>query len=388
MSPKLRPLVATATALAVLASALPAAAQGSSPLHDGVALSSQTPASSTGSAVGSTASAVDAVGSAYSSIPGAWVLPNSGKYPLPTDDSIVVPEVVAIEPDIGINVQKWSVASPAMKRVVQVQVRPAPEGAGAAPMLYLLDGVEARHPSDWIMLGHIDTKLRDDDVTLIMPTEARASMWADWYADDEVGGRHQWETFLTEELPPLLEDPANGLDFNGKRGIGGISMGATGALAIANRNPDRFDAVFGISGCYSTTESLAAISNYLTVETRKNGFDNLYGPAGYWRWEHYDTEADPSGLADMAVYLSSAHGVTQTSSADHADASLINYATGTVIEQATLVCTENLDAAMRARGMTHQRVDYVEAGLHNWGNFHRFIEPAWGHIAPALGVSP
>ncbi|MDR7329149.1 alpha/beta hydrolase [Corynebacterium guangdongense] len=388
MSPTPRRLAATAAALAVLANAFPAAAQSSSPLHDAVALSSQTSASSTGSAVGSAASAVDAVGSARSSVPGAWVMPGSGKYPLPTDEGIVVPEVLAIEPDVGINVQKWSVASPAMKRVVQVQVRPAPEGAGAAPMLYLLDGVEATHPSDWIMLGHVDTKLRDDSVTLVMPTEARASMWADWYADDEVGGRHQWETFLTEELPPLLEDPAHGLDFNGKRGIGGISMGATGALAIANRNPDLFDAVFGISGCYSTTESLAAISNYLTVETRKNDFDNLYGPPGDWRWRHYDTEADPTGLADMTVYLSSARGVTQASSADHADADLINYVTGTVIEQATLVCTENLDAAMRTRGMAHQRVDYVEDGLHNWRNFHRFIEPAWEHIAPALEASP
>ena len=189
-------------------------------------------------------------------------------------------------------------------------------------------------------------------------------------------------------MPPLLEDPAAGLDFNGKRGIGGISMGATGAVAIANRHPDLFDAVFGISGCYSTTESLSALSNHLTVQTRRNDVDNLYGPAGNWRWEHYDTQSDPSGLKDTAVYLASARGVTQTSSEAHANASLISYATGTVIEQATLACTRDLDAAMRSRGMTHQRVDYLDAGIHNWGNFHRFIEPAWEHIAPALGVTP
>ncbi len=386
MSQKLRHLTATATALAVLTGAFPAAAQGSSPLHDGVALSSQTSASSTGSAVGSAASTVDAAGSAFSFVPGSSVIRYSGQYPLPLDDSIVEPEVLAIEQDIGINVQKWLVASPAMKRVVQVQVRPAPEGAGAAPMLYLLDGVGAKHPSDWIMLGHVDTKLRDEPVTLVMPTEARASMWADWYADDEVGGRHQWETFLTEELPPLLEDPANGLDFNGRRGIGGISMGATGALAIANRHPELFDGVFGISGCYSTTESLAAISNFVTVETRDNDFENLYGPAGDWRWDHYDTAGDPSGLRDMAVYLSSAHGISQTSSVEYADSRVISYATGTLIEQATLACTVDLDAAMRAAGMTHQRVEYVDEGVHNWANFHRFIVPAWEHIAPALGV--
>ena len=294
--------------------------------------------------------------------------------------------MLSIEPDTGINVQKWAVASPAMGRVVHVQVRPAPEGGEPAPMLYLLDGVEATDPSDWIMLGHVDTKLRDENVTLVMPTQARASMWADWYADDPVGGRHQWETFLTEELPPLLEDPAHGLSFNGHRGIGGLSMGATGALAIANRHPELFDATFGLSGCYSTTEPLSAISNYLTVETRGVEFENVYGPADNWRWEHYDTLADPSGLADMAVYLSTAHGVTDIEVEDYQNLPLQTYITGTVIEQATVTCTSDMDEAMRAEGMTHQKVEYIEQGRHNWANFHRFIEPAWEHIKPALGV--
>src|SRR5699024_11720360 len=61
------------------------------------------------------------------------------------------------------------------------------------------------------------------------------SMWQDWDNDDPVLGRHQWDTFLTEELAPIVEE---GVFHNGKRGLIGLSMGASGAVMMAN-NTDR-----------------------------------------------------------------------------------------------------------------------------------------------------
>src|SRR5699024_1339484 len=132
----------------------------------------------------------------------------------------------------------WTVTSEAMQREVRVEVYRAPAGVDA-PNMYFLDGVGSESPSGWSGgMGWGDPELRNRQVNVIAPTGAPSSMWADWAEDDPILGPNKWETFLTEELPGLLEVGLDGvaepLPHNGAWGVLGVSMGAAPALHLAN----------------------------------------------------------------------------------------------------------------------------------------------------------
>ena len=187
------------TAATVLTVGLASPATAGSVLEQAVISSNADPTSS-GRAIERTLGLLAALGS--SDVPLSSGSSLSSSRP-PLDESITEAAVVEkrVESD---RVERWIVASPAMKRNVEVQIWRA-AGDGPAPMLYLLDGVGAPRTSWWLGPGIAPEVFAGENVTLVMPTQAQASMYADWLHDDPTLGRHQWETFLTAELAPLLD---------------------------------------------------------------------------------------------------------------------------------------------------------------------------------------
>lgn len=375
-------------ALTTLLAAAPAvAAEDSSTnqlLQELVSSSSQAPGS-TGSAIDATLSSMDALGSSELSFEGP-LLSSEADYPLETDPSISEVELLDVEADDRAErLERWHVASPAMERVVEVQVLRSAEPEAPAPMLYLLDGIGGNETSSgWINHGAGPEVFAEENVTVVMPLGAAASMYSDWEEYDPALGQIKWETFITEELAPLLESREE-LNFNGQRGIGGLSMGATGAVHLANSNPELFDGVIGISGCYSTMDDIGRTTTQLIVGSRGGDLENMWGPYGSETWREHDVTLDPSGLRDMAVYLSAANGAVGPADREHyADGPFYNMVAGVVLERGSWDCTRNLEDAMESRGMTHQVVDYQEAGLHNWINYSRQLQPGWEAIKHAL----
>lgn len=395
-APRLASAAAALAAVAVLTplAAAPAAAQSSGSselsselsstgiLQELLAGSSDNTSATNGSALGALMDTLPALGSSEFPLPEGMIV-TSDQYPMELDESIQTPEIVAKESK-GENLERWTIASPAMARNVEVQILHPADRSEPAPLLYLLDGVDAHQNSEWLSGGGAREFFADENVTLVMPTQARASMYADWESDDPNLGRHQWETFLAEELTSLLEsDPE--LNHNGRTGIGGLSMGATGAVHLANSRPELFDAVFGLSGCYSTLDPVGRYTAQLTIESRGGEVDNIYGPYGSQAWQDHDVVSDPSGLRDTAVYLSSANGeylLNPDREPGTIDAQTM--LTSIVLEQGANVCTQNLEAAMVSAGMDHQVVDYTGAGVHNWANFAPQLPAAWETISPAL----
>ncbi|QGU05248.1 alpha/beta hydrolase [Corynebacterium comes] len=383
-----RRLLTAATAVALTvpavaqAQAIPAGSDNA--LRDLVVTTNSSPTSS-GSSLGGALSSLSLIGS--SEIPlGGPLLSSDDRYPLETDETITEAAVVDKKVERPAErVERWYVTSPSMARVVEVQIKKAADPTAPAPMIYLLDGIGGSTPSSgWINNGAAERVFGNENVTLVMPTHAGASLYSDWQQDDPALGRHMWETFLTEELPPLLEAESE-LNFNGHRGIGGLSMGAIGAVHIANTNPALFDATFGISGCYSPTDNVGRQMVNLVVASRGGDVDNMWGPYGSEAWDAHDTTANPEGLRDMAVYLSAANGViSDEDRATYDDDPFFNMAAGATLERGVLHCTEQLDRAMRERGMTHQTVDYKDSGVHNWANYSEQLQPAWDAIRHRL----
>jgi len=121
------------------------------------------------------------------------------------------------------------------------------------------------------------------------------------------------------------------------------------------------------------------------VTSRGGVLENMWGPYGSEEWIRHDAARDPSGLADKAVYLSAANGrLTAEEQAFYEGYEVTTMAVGGLLEAGVLSCTRELDNAMKDAGMTHHKVNYKDAGAHNWIQFNQELQPAWDHIKPAL----
>ncbi|WP_245562811.1 alpha/beta hydrolase-fold protein [Nocardia araoensis] len=72
------------------------------------------------------------------------------------------------------------------------------------------------------------------------------SYYTHWQHPDRVPCVNKWETFVTRQLPRLIDAHFNGI---GGNAIEGVSMGAEAALMLATRAPVHYKAVAARSGC-------------------------------------------------------------------------------------------------------------------------------------------
>ncbi|GAA1717578.1 hypothetical protein GCM10009831_29490 [Dietzia cercidiphylli] len=276
--------------------------------------------------------------------------------------------------------ERWWIASESMNRVLPVEIWRSASDA-PAPMLYLLDGVDSPSPSGWLLPGGVQDAFAGEHVTLVMPARADGSLHADWQNDDPVLSRNAWQTFLTEELPPLLE--SGELPFTGKRGVAGLSMGAASAVTLAERRPDLFTAVGAIAGCYTARDDLGFVLAKIVTETRGGNIANLWGPRTDPAYAENDGLLHAEKLRGKTLYLATATGMPDATEWDRNGRDLLRFSQGTGLEIATHACTVTMDRRLDELGIP-ARVDYLPTGLHNWDNFGRFIAPMRDTLMPAL----
>lgn len=296
-------------------------------------------------------------------------------YPFPIDDSITTAELVSRSATNEPGRERWIVSSPSMGRNVEADVLVGEGG----PVVYFLEGIDSPKTSNWIKGGYAQKVFSDTDATVVIPAQGAGSMWQDWDNDDPVLGRQQWDTFLTEELAPVVGEEVS---HNGKRGLIGLSMGASGAVMMANNNPGFFDGVAGISGCYSTTDSIGAGTVKLTVGNLGGDPNNMWATPE--AWERNDVVLNPEGLRGTQLYLSAANGeITDEEVAYYADKEITDQITGSLLEAGSRHCTENLSAALTKSGIEHT-TDFLDQGAHGWPMFGPQLQPAWDGIKSAL----
>jgi len=106
-------------------------------------------------------------------------------------------------------------------------------------ILYLLHGTYADH-RDWVRLSSIERYAQEHKLVVVCPS-GENSFWQDMYAGP------QYFTYITEELPKFIKTI---FPISGKREdtfIGGLSMGACGALNAAIRCPEKYGAAICLS---------------------------------------------------------------------------------------------------------------------------------------------
>ena len=307
--------------------------------------------------------------------------------PRPQQDSITKSEFVEFERSSGVY-EYWRVHSAAMKREVILEVVPSQQkDAGPAPVLYMLDGVGApEYNSGWNHQAKIADWTRDDNVHVVMPTGAYASYYADWEKEDPTLGYNKWETFLTKELPGIVQEGLAARDHaaaTDKAAVGGISMGGQAAMHLAATYPDIYDGVMSFSGNYSTEGELAYQSVRGAVERPGGNVENMWGPRGSKSWKRHDTISHAAGLKNTAVYFSAGNTVLGEADIAHYEGDYFSMLLGLLLEAGVRESSQAFERELNSLGIDH-RVDYAETGFHAWHTFRPNFPEGWDYIKPAL----
>lgn len=146
------------------------------------------------------------------------------------------------------------VYSPSMGRNIPLQVIEPADTSVPRPTLYLLNGAGGGEDgANWLNQTKILDFLADKNVNVVIPAEGMFTYYTDWIEEDPVVGVAKWQTFLTEELPPVIDDA---LGATGVNAIAGLSMAATSVLSLAIHAPDLYRGVASYSGCAQTSDPL------------------------------------------------------------------------------------------------------------------------------------
>jgi S-formylglutathione hydrolase FrmB len=281
------------------------------------------------------------------------------------------------------------VHSAAMERTIPLKILRSPDRAKPSPTVYLLNGAGGGVDGmDWYTQTDVVSFFADKNVNVVTPVGGAYSYFTDWQHDDRVLGRNKWETFLTRELPPLVDKL---LKTNGRNVIAGISMAATSVLNLAAHNPGLFRAVGSYSGCASTTDPLGR-AYVKTVVSMALGADvkNMWGADDDPDWVHNDAVVNADKLRGTALYISNGSGLAGAS--DTFDGTnpngpgfvLLNQmVVGGAIEVATGDCTRRLKSALEKLDIP-AHFELRERGTHSWGYWQDDLHNSWPMFEQAL----
>ncbi|MEU0544892.1 alpha/beta hydrolase family protein [Nocardia sp. NPDC005978] len=285
--------------------------------------------------------------------------------------------------NIGDRLVQVSVSSPAMARTVDVQVLLPAERTGPRPTVYMLDGrAAAPDANNWAQQGGAVDFFADKNVNVVFTLGGPASYYTDWQQADAKLGTNRWETFLTRELPPLLDARFAG---NGVNALTGVSMGAEAAMMLAVRHPDLYRAVAAHSGCYAMSSDFGQAQARAVIGTFGGDPDNMFGPAEDPAWAAHDVLNQADRLRGKAIYLSSGSGLPgQYDTPANPDMrSAIMF--GGPIEAGSDMCTQQLAERLGQLGIP-ATVNRRLTGTHSWPYWAEELPRSWPTLAAGLGI--
>ena len=285
---------------------------------------------------------------------------------------------------------RWDVLvhSPSMDADIKIQViRPA-DTSVPRPTLYMLNGAGAGvDGANWLAKTDIVDFFADKNVNVAMPVGGYLSYYTDWERDDPKLGRNKWQTFLTHELPAVLDEA---LGANGINSIGGLSMSAGSVLDLAIQAPGLYRGVASYSGCAQTSDPLSRSFIRALVQLRGGGnTDNMWGPDGDPRWVEHDPLVNAEKLRGLELFVSNASGlpgqyempgnVRPAGSPPLADQAVL----GGLIEAGSNICAHNLVNRLGELGIP-VTTNFPATGTHSWQYWQDALRASWPTLERAL----
>ena len=279
------------------------------------------------------------------------------------------------------------VQSPAMEQAVQVQLLlPAQWNADPGrtyPSLLLLDGLRARDDaSGWTLETKVSQFFDAKNAIVILPVGGQSSFYTDWVSDAK-GSAYQWETFLMQELPPLL---ARDWRVGDKHGVAGLSMGGTAAMMLAQRYPEHFQFAASYSGFLDTTSF--GMPEAIKVAMQDAGgypAENMWGPLGSDRWQEQDPKLHTEKMRGQSVYVSAGSGNTGPWDQPSGLPDIPTNFPGYGLELLSRMTTQTFVNKARAEGV-EVTANFRPSGTHTWPYWQFEMTQAWPQFATAVGI--
>ncbi|NKY89302.1 esterase family protein [Nocardia veterana] len=270
---------------------------------------------------------------------------------------------------------------------VRVDVLPAPDRSRPAPTVYLLNGIDGGADGNWISRTDIARFFADRQVNVVVPFGGANSYFADWRVDDPVLGRQRWASFLTAELPPIID---SGFGTNGRNAIIGVSMAGTSVFQLALAAPGRYRAIGSLSGCARTSDPQGRLIVDAVVGAGLGNTVNMWGPPADPAWAANDPYLHADRLRGTAIYVSTGTGAPGpldtldgpgigSNPAKLADQVLV----GGALEIGAVRCTRELRDRFTELGIP-ATVELRPNGTHSWGYWQEDLHRSWPLFAAAL----
>lgn len=277
--------------------------------------------------------------------------------------------------------------SPAMRREVQVQVLHPSTDAGARSAFYLLDGVSAGSESDyaestWTQKTDIESFFADKNVNVVLPVGGTGSFYTDWKKDDPTLGVNNWESFLADELPPLIDRAFSG---NGTNAIGGVSMGALGAGNLITRHPDLYTGLASYSGCLDNSDASSQDSVRVTVASKSGDPNNMWGPPADPAWQEHNPAHNAEALRGKTIYVSSGTGAPGKYDNIFTLDGLQTAIEGGPLEALANSCTKLFQTRLDGLAIP-STFAYLSEGTHSWPYWQDALHDSWPTMRSALGL--
>ncbi len=303
----------------------------------------------------------------------------------------VNPDVPGLPDGVDVLKEEWktdrwvivSVTSPAMGGEVEKVQLHLPrdwykDPGKTYPSILMLGGLwGSEKENSWSYRTRIVDFFADKNVTLILPIGGSGSFYSDWEQPDN-GQNYKWETFLTKELPPVLNHWRIRDDH---RAVVGVSMGATSAVNLAARNPEMFDAVGSFSGYLDTTS--LGLPQLFAANLKSSGFDatRMWGPYYSRNWREHDPKLLVRNLKGKVVYVSAGTGTTGSHDKPNDKPGFLNNPR----EFGSRVTSQNFVNAAKLAGV-HINAVFRPNGTHTWAYWEPEMKNMWPMIAEQWGM--
>ena len=234
------------------------------------------------------------------------------------------------------------------------------------PVTYITAGTMNNHNSFRTVLDGV--KLTEKYPSLIVSPDGNSGYWSDWY-NGGAFGPPAYETFVIEQLIPLIDKRYRTIADRAHRLISGVSMGGYGAAMLAARHPDLFAGVSSLSG--ATDSNLPYLAAAVSASSTFDGgeVDAIYGPRSTQevRWHGHNPTDLAENLRDVDVQVRTANGVPAPEiGEDPASADGVSC----VVEQGVYQGSMSFHNRLTAIGKQHVYKDYGN-GCHTRPNFTR-----------------
>ena len=143
------------------------------------------------------------------------------------------------------------------------------------PVTYYTSGTMNNYNTFNDFLG--GEELTEDYPSILVSPDGNSGYWSDWFNGGALGPP-EYETYVIDQLIPLIDEHFRTIPDRAHRVIFGISMGGYGSTMLAARHPDLFGAAATLSGAVDS--NLPANGAVLSLSSTFDGGepDAIYGP--------------------------------------------------------------------------------------------------------------